>query len=84
MGTDEVAEEECVIETKLADLDADPGCQVVVPIADAQCQRFADMILSTEMRLPTITLLPLIREDECSTKNVVIGICYTDIPICWN
>ena len=63
MGADEVAEEECVVEAELADLDADSGCNTVVSVSDAQCQRFADMILGTEMRLPTITLLPLIRKD---------------------
>ena len=80
MCANQVAEEERVIEPKLAKLDADAACQATVAVADADRQRFANMILDTEMHLPTIALLPLVGENQLPIKKTV-GIRYPNVPI---
>lgn len=80
MCANQVPEKERVIEAKLAKLDADAACKMTVAVADSDRQRFANMILNTEMRLPTIALLPLVGEDQFPIKKGV-GIRHTDVPV---
>ena len=81
MRANEVAEEEGVIESKLADLDADATCNAVVPVTDTKCQRFADTIFYADMRLPAVTLLPLIGNNHFPVENVMVRIGDSHIPI---
>ena len=80
MRANQVAEEERVIKPKLAKLDANSARKATVAVADAYRQRFANMILNTEMRLPVIALLPLVGEDQLSVEKRV-SIRHPDVPI---
>ena len=75
MCANQVAEEERVIEPKLAKLDTDAACKATVAVTDAYRQRFANMIFNAEMHLPAIALLPLVGEDQLSIEKTV-GIRY--------
>lgn len=81
MRANQITKEKRVIESKFSELDADAACNTVIAVTDTKCQRFANMILYAEMRLPAIALLPLVGKNKLSIENAIVRIRHAYVQI---